>query len=348
MRRSSAVFLIIVALILVVGAAGCGGTANANLAAGDQSPQAILTAALAASEDMTETAGSFDFSLTFDVDTSQMPAEALAFLDEPMVMSGTFAYADDPRAGEFTVALSMAGETMDVGMKLVENKFWLSLLHQWYEAPSEMEELMGRSFEQETQLAEIKTLLDELGIDPVTWFKDLRLVGEEKIDGAAVYHLAGSPDIAKVMADLMGLMQSKEFTSLVDPTGTMSGPMGMEGFLPSADDLQEMQTQLAEVFKDFTIDLWVTTDDSMLRKAAMTLSLVPPAGEETGGFNSMALNASISLQDVDGAVTVEPPASALPFSALEKAMEENPEMFFGPLMGLMGGLGGYGMGTGTY
>jgi hypothetical protein len=341
MRRSSAVLLIIVALMLVIGAAGCGEASKASLAGDDQSPQAILAAAVAASETMTGAAGTFDVTLSFDADTSQMPEEAKAFLEEPIAVSGTFGYADEPRAGDFTVALSMAGESMDVGVKLIENKFWLSMLDQWYEAPAEMEQMMGQSFDQQTQLDEMKALLDELGVDPVTWFKDLRLVGKETLDGADVYHLSGSPDMAKMMTDVLGLMESEEFMGLVDPSGSITGSLGMGELMPSADELQEMQTQLTEMFKEFTIDLWVGTDDSMLRKAAIDLKLMPPAGEETDGFNGIAMQASVSLDGGD-TVKVEPPASALPFSDLEKSMQENPELFFGSLMGLFGGMNDFG------
>jgi len=348
MRRTSTVLLVVVALLLVIGATACGEASQESLAGEDQSPQAIIAATMTASETMTEATGSFDVALTFDADTSDMPDEAKAFVDEPMNVSGTFGYVNEPRAGDFAIKLSLAGETIDVGMKLIENKLWLSMLDQWYEAPAEMEQTMAQSFDQQTQLEELKTLLGELGVDPVTWFKDLRLVGEESIDGADAYHLAGSPDMAKMMADVVGLMQSEEFVNIVDPSGTITQSIGAGELAPSPEDLQEMQTQLSQMLKDFTVDLWVGKEDSMMRKATADLSIVPPAGEETGGLNGIAVKASISLADPEGALEVEPPASALPYGDLEKAMQENPEMFFGPLMGLMGGLGGYGTGGGSY
>jgi hypothetical protein len=101
------------------------------------------------------------------------------------------------------------------------------------------------------------------------------------------------------------------------------------------------------MFKDFTLDLWIGMSDSLLRKATAALTLVPPAGEETGGINGISVNASFSL-DPSGPVTVEPPASALSSEELEKAIQENPELFMGPFMGLMGGQGFGEAGSGTY
>jgi len=143
-------------------------------------------------------------------------------------------------------------------------------------------------------------------------------------------------------------MESEEFIGLIEPSGSMTGSMGLGELMPSADEMQEMQTQLAQMFRDFSVDMWVGKKDSLLRKIAIDLSMVPPAGEDTGGMNGIAMKAWILLGDPGDAVKVDPPASALSFSDLEKAMQDNPEMFMGPFMGLMGGLGGYGMGGSTY
>lgn len=336
MRRSSAVILVIIALMLTVGAAGCGGASVANPTAKDGSPEAILAGAIAACGNMTGAAGSFDFSLSFDVDTSQVPTEALPFLGEPTLVSGTFAYADEPRAGEFAIALSMGGETMDIGMKLIESTFWISVLDQWYEAPPEMERMMDGSFGPGTDWGDLDRLLEELMIDPVTWFKDLRIVGLETVGGEPVHHLVGSPDVAKMMADVIGLFQHGELMGFSDPSGSMNGPMTPGALMPSADELQDMQTQLAQLFEDFTVDLWVSADDLLVRKAALSLRMVPPVGEDTGGLRAMTMNAMVGLDDVNGSVSVKPPASVLPFGALEKALQENPGLFMGPFMGLDG------------
>ncbi len=339
MRRKSAILLAIIALLLTVSIAGCGAASDTDQAAGDGSPESILAAAVAASETMTGAAGTFDLTLSFEADTSEMPADSMSFLAEPMTLSGTFAYSDEPRAGEFNMALSMGEETMNVGIRLLENKLWLALLDQWYEAPPEMEQTLAESSDQQAKLNDLKALLEELGIDPMTWFTDLTLAGEENLDDETVYHLAGSLDATKMMADVVKLMGNEKFMELVDPTGSMSGSMGMEGLVPAADDLEEIQTELAQVFDEFTIELWIAKDDFALRKATMNLRVTPPAGEESMGMTAMTMNAVISLQDVDDSVNVEAPASSLPFSDLEKAIEENPALFLGPFSGLLGGMG---------
>lgn len=348
MRRLS-LLLLAVGLLVALGAAGCGTAAQtagvSPEGSSDLSPEAILSAAVTAAEDMSSAQGSYEFAMSFDVDTSQLPDEALGMVGQPMTVAGTFAYGDEPQAVELTLSMELAGEAMDMGMKLVDDKAWLRVLDQWYEAPAEMTAFMGDPAAQETQAAEVRQMLTDAGIDPMTWMKDLGLVGEETLDGVAVYHLAASPDMAKIMTDLITLMQSEQFTKLLDPTGSAGGMMGAGEFMPGTEELEEMQTQLASMFQNLTADLWIAEEDSMLRKAAIAARMVPPAGEDAEGLNAIDIGATIVLQTVNQPVTVEPPASALPWSEFEKAMQENPGMFMGPFMGAMGGAG---TATGTY
>lgn len=337
MRRLLLSLLVVSALMVVLGAAGCGGAQTAGLSeSADQSPEAILTAAVAAAEDMTSAQGNFEFNISFDVDTSQLPEEAQGLVGQPMTIAGTLAYASDPQAMEFTVAADLLGQTLDMGMKVADDKAWFRFLDQWYEAPAEMQELMGSSAEQDTQMAELQTMLSEAGIDPMTWMKDLRLVGEETLDGVAVYHLAASPDIGKMMTDLLALMQNEQFMGLLDPTGSSGGLMGA-GMMPAPEELQQMEDQLASMFESLVADVWIGVEDSILRQATIEARMVPPAGEDADGLNAINLSATILLQGINQPITVEPPASALPWSEFEKALQENPGLFMG---GLMGGLGG--------
>jgi hypothetical protein len=113
--------------------------------------------------------------------------------------------------------------------------------------------------------------------------------------------------------------------------------MGADMMMPGAEELQEMQDQLASMFEELTADLWIAQEDSLLRKATIAARMVPPEGEDADGLTAIDLAATMLLQEVNQPVTVDPPSSALPWSEFEKAMEENPGMFMGGLMGAFGG-----------
>ena len=336
MRKLSFCALLSLCLLVLLGAVACGSASNEQAAAASATPQAVLTSMMEKTEKISSATGSFDVSLAFDLDSSQVPAEVGALLTKPMAISGSFAQAQESKALELALKLSIGGEEMKVGLKSLGDKFWVSMLDQWYEAPAEMVQgAQLSSFDQEKG-QQILDLAKELGVDPLTWFPDLKL-SDEKLGSENVHHLSGHPDVAKIMADALGLMQSKEFMALLDPSGSLTGVMGMGELLPGPEELQKMQGTAGQLFKDLSLDLWVTKDGSEMRKAVVKGRIVPPA-EEAEGLNAIDLTVTVLLDKYNQPVKVEAPGSALPFSELQKAMQENPEKFLGPLQPLMMGI----------
>jgi hypothetical protein len=291
MRKLLLMIGTIVALLLLVGAAACGGGEQAGgLSPADETPEGILTAAMAATEGMTSAAGDFEVAVSFDVDPAQLPEEAKGFVEEPMTVTGSFAYGDDPQAVDMSLALSMMGETMDFGMRMADSAAWLELGGQWYEAPPEMAQMMGDPAQQESQTADMQQKLTDLGIDPLTWLKDLSLVGEETIEGTTAYHLTGSPDLAKMMTDVLGILQDPEAMKQLDPSGSASEMMGSGALMPSAEDLGEMQQQLASMFQELTADVWIAKESLLPLRFEAAAKIVPPAGEEAMGIDKSQRN----------------------------------------------------------
>ena len=358
MRRYSAILILIVAVALILGAVGCGSSQQAGASqpaqGGAQTPQAVMTGAILAADNMTGASGSFDVTVTLTADASKAPAEMKAFVTNPIKISGTFAGADKPEAADVTLSMQLGGQTIDAALKSSGGKSWLQFGGQWYELPADLLGTGGAASTTSTSqpsMADITKLLSDLGIDPTSWIKDLTMVGEEKIDGAAAYHLKGTPDVAKMMTDVIQLMKSPEFTKLMNPSGattgstdTASAGAGLGSIIPSPDELQKMQTQIAEAFKNFTVEAWVDKAESFLRKATITAHLTPPAGQDSGGVSAVDVSATFSLKNFNQPVSVQAPASSLPITDLEKAIQANPAML-GPLSGLMGLVAG--MGTGS-
>jgi hypothetical protein len=341
MRKTYALLILTAMLLLLLGVAACGGDESKAVSLADESPQGILTATMTATEAMASARGDYKLEVSFEADASQLPAEAQSFIQQPITMAGTFASAIEPVAADMTLALSMAGETMDLGIKMLAEKAWMQFSDVWYEAPAEMMEVMSESTQQQIDPAQLMRVLADAGVDPLTWMKDLRLVDEETLDGTAVYHLAGTPDLAKTMADMSALMQDDEALKSLDPSGAMSEIIGEElmggevSLAPSPEDLQAMQEQLTTVFQSMTVDLWIAKDTMVPAKMTMSARIVPPA-EEAMGLTAIVLAAELSFKDVNKPVSVEAPAEAQPWSVLEKAMEEDPASVLGPLYSIFG------------
>lgn len=368
MKRASTILALVAILLLILGVAACGDGRSQAAGLEDDSPQGILTAAMAAAETMTSATGTFAVDVTFDADTAQMPAEAKAFVEEPMSISGTLAYGSEPQAADMTLSLSLAGEALNAGIKMLDDKGWMQLGGQWYEAPPELSDMMGgpkadaAAADQAAKMAQMKQALTAAGIDPLTWIKDLRLVGEEKVDGVDAYHLAGAPDLTKIIVDVMAMLQNPEAMKTLDPSGSLSGLMGgVPGGAASGSSeglgaaglgvdpsmLLQMQQQITAMFQSLTADVWIAKDDLMMLRFTAGAKIVPPAGEDSGGLSGITLDMDVTLQDHNQAVTVAAPAGAKPFSALEEAMEKDPASILGPLGGILGMTGGMGFGDAT-
>ncbi len=144
------------------------------------------------------------------------------------------------------------------------------------------------------------------------------------------------------MTDLLALMNSEEFMSLVDPSNSMTDTDGCGSLLPSMEDIQEIQGQLNQMLRDFHHRPVGRQERTLLRKVAVELNMVPPADEEVDGLNGIALKALLKLDD-PGKVESGRTPSARPFEANSKRpLKITPEMFMGPFMGILGGFGGFG------
>ncbi len=256
-------------------------------------------------------------------------------------MSGTFAFSDDPQAAEATINASIAGQTIPVGLKAVDDKVWIQFMGQWYEVPADM---MGTgtagatsTTAKQADMAGVLQALTAAGVDPTTWMIDLKVVGEDSIDGTPTYHLSGSIDMNKIMTDVMKLMQDKTIQGMLPSVG--SGVMGTTGSsitMPSQEELQGLGSQLGAMFKSVTLDMWIAKDTYQFRQVELNASIVPPAGQDAQGINGITLKAAISVAPATTPLTVTPPADAKPFSELEKSLGALQGLFSGVLGGVTG------------
>ncbi len=347
MRRQLIAPLIVVALVLALGLvlAGCG-TAPQNAGAGDdQTPAGILAASMEATSNITSAKANFDLSVSFDLDKTKVPADELSFVGQPMQVSGQLTFASQTRALDLTVDASLSGKAMNFGAKLVGDKLFLSVAGKWYEAPAEMMQTLGGSTSQTTTTIDVQKMLTDAGINPATWMKNVTMVGEETLDGVAVYHLEAAPDLTAIANDVFKLLQSGQFSGMMGQTNAAAGT---NGGLPGLQSLDGLETQLPEMFRNLKADLWVAEDGLTVMKASLGAQIVPPAGQDSGGINAINLSLTLAMKDVNQPVSVVAPASAESWDALQKALQADPSLL-GPL-GTLGGaaLGGAGLdGTAT-
>jgi hypothetical protein len=336
LKRLLIVLSIIAALMILLSAAGCGTASQSASLAGDETPEGILAASMDAATNISSAQADFDLTVSFNVEESQLPEEAAAFVSEPMTVSGHMAFASEPQAIDLALEASLAGEPMQIALKATGNKAYMGMGDQWYEAPAEMQQT---ATSMPTDSEEMQTMLTSLGLDPSTWMKGVTMVGEESLDGADVYHLQATPDLAAMVADMFKLMQSEQFSTMMGQATGSTDVSGAAGTMPALDGLEEMQQQLPEMFKNLKAEVWVDKASLNPVKISFSADIVPPAGEDAAGLNGVSIAMTLSLKEINQPVTVEAPASPKSWDEFMTDIQADPSLL-GPLGSLLaGGLG---------
>ncbi len=323
----TAALLVIAVIGLAV--AGCGDAQSA-AKAGPTTPEGILSQAMMAGTPISNATGQFDVSLAVNGDPTTMPAETKAMLAQPITLTGTFSGSEKPMACDISMTAALAGQNIPLGLKMTDGKAWIQFMGTWYEAPAQMMTAMSTATtDSSTTSDSLLQILKTAGIDVNTWITGLKLVGEDDLDGTKAYHLSGTVDVNKVVADAMKISQDKSLQSVI-PGMDALGSTGTSLALPTGTDMADIQKQLGTMFQTFTVDVWITKDDYQVRQAAINATMVPPAGEDAQGIKDVTLKMNFSMAPSDAAVTVTPPVGARPYSELQSAL--------GALSGLFGGM----------
>jgi hypothetical protein len=326
MRRWSQVLVSLLAVVLPLGAAACGmGAASAG--PNGETAEELLAQVFVSSYDLTAATATYDLSMELDLDLGDVPAEAQQIaqsLMSGMRMSGTFAYADQPLAMQYTVNLDFMGQNMATGLTILGDSAWVNYDGRWYTAPAELMQTTEAGTAQTEDAAQIQQLFLSLGMDPMTWLKGAKIAGEETLDGTAVIHVAVSPDVGKMFSDLVRLMQDPRFMALLSPGESLEAQQS----LPTTEELAEAQAMMEDSFKDVAVDLWVGREDYIPRKVTLTGRMVVPAEAAAEGLNGADLSATILLANVNQVPFIQAPFLPQPYEALEQILAQDP---YGPM-----------------
>jgi hypothetical protein len=314
LRRYATILMVaLVAIALVV--SGCGNEKkdeSSSSAPVDLSAQEIFDKTMAASSDITSMTATMDMELAMKMAASASPDPSTALLTQgPITMSGDLAGSAEPAAGEGTINVSLGGQSMQFGFKLVDDQMYLDYMGTWYEAPADaMKELNTQ--QQQMKSTDPLALLKEMGVDPSTWASEMTVVGTEEVAGVDTYHVKVDVDTTAMITDVLKMMQSPEVTKAL---GDSAADLGDVSSLSDAD-----LAQMKEIFKSATLDVWSQTDTFYPRKMAIAVEIVPPA-DESGGLESMTMTMDLVYDTVNEPVTVEAPADAKPWKELQPALE---------------------------
>ena len=314
MRRYATILMVaLVAVALIV--SGCGnekkdeGSSSTPV---DLSAQEIFDKTMAASSDITSMTATMDMELAMKMAAGASPDPSTAMLTQgPITMTGDLAGSVEPAAGEGTINVSLGGQSMQFGFKMVDDQMYLDYMGTWYKVPPDAMKELGAQQEQ-MKTTDPLAILKDMGVDPSTWASEMTVVGTEEVAGVETYHVKVDVDTVTMITDVLKMMKSPQVTEAL---GDSAADLG------DVSDLSEQDlAQMKDVFKSATLDLWSQTDTFHPRKMAVAVEIVPPA-EEAGGLESMTVTMDLVYESINEPVTVEAPADAKPWKELEPALE---------------------------
>lgn len=263
---------------------GCGGTANA-----ESDPQALLEETFGVEGGVDS--GVLDLALSASSDRPG-GGSLTAALEGPFETRGP----EQPPLTDVEVSLKAlgGGEDIDIdgGLTITEDAAFVSFGGQSYAVDDATFQTFAEEFANSAadrnQGAAGGTLLEEFGIEPSEWLTDVSNKGIEQIGGVETVHISGSPDVARIIADVVAL----------DPTGDALGTLGAE--------------QLADSVGAASIDLYTGADDKILRRLDLAIAFTDTAA--SGG--ELDLTLSIGIADVNQEQTIEAPPNPRPLGEL--------------------------------
>lgn len=301
---------------VAVGLAGCGGGGD------DESVRTLLDQA-------------FDRPIPSAIVTVDVEVQVKGIdeLGDPLrlQLTGPYRSSGDQRipAFDWDVSFAGGGQTITGGLLSTSDNVFVNFQGTDYEIGADAIRAFNADLARSAREGEGRTLA-QFGIDPASWLNEAEDKGDETVAGVETTHVKAKVDVAKMLDDL---------NTLIDRAGT-----AVPGSAPPPKLTEEQQEDVEEVVGEPTLDVYVGTDDKVVRRLSATLDLdVPEASRESvGGIEGGAISFSIEFADVGGPVEIAAPRSARPIEELTSQLGGLPSLGGGGNNPGRGGGGGEG------
>lgn len=279
-----------IALTVAISLAACGSD-NSN----DEDPQQVLDATFDNQESVDS--GVLDISFSVHAEGGDDAGSLDASLGGPF-QSGDGGAPQFDLSVEADVDSSLQQFSADAGLVSTGEQAFVSFQDTDYEVPSQLFDQFEQGFLQaEGQQGDQGNLLSSLGIDPSNWLTDLSNDGTEDVEGTETIHISGQADVPDLVADVKQIVENVPQAAARIDAGQLSQLDQLTGIVESAD-----------------FDIYSGEDDDVLRKLEANLELNPP--DAAGGAESISVNFTVTLSDLNESQTISAPANAQPLSTL--------------------------------
>lgn len=286
--------MLAIAIFVPAVVAGCGGGSSSN----DEDPQKVLDETF--NNPTKITSGNLDISVSGSAQGDQ-GGDFSASISGPFQTDPN----DDTVPPQLDLTANVSGSSggpsisFDGSLIATKDNAYVEYQDQAYEVGTDAFTQFTQAYAQSAKQNQSQSSgnpFSQFGIDPSTWLTNVTNEGTTDVDGTEAIQIHGDADVGQIVSDLQKVSQQ---------TGSSSTPQ----ITPQQLDQVESSVQ------DASIDVYSSTDDHLLSKLALSLSIAPPA--DTGAtVSSVDVDFSIALSDVNEPQTITAPSNAKPLSDL--------------------------------
>ncbi|HET9719182.1 MAG TPA: hypothetical protein VFP55_03805 [Solirubrobacteraceae bacterium] len=249
-------------------------------------------------------------------------------------------------ASDFTVAISAQGHTGSLSILSTGTKGYVTMSGVSYQLPASSFQKLESSFSSIASsgggASSRSGALSKLGINPLDWLDNPRVVGSGTVGGTQTTHIRASVNVPALLRDLSKFMQKAASLGV-------SGTSGLSRGLSAAT-----QQRVAGEVQKASFDVWTGNSDKTIRRLQVGLRL-PVSGQVStalGGLSTAGLGLSLQYSQINQPQTITPPTRVQPYgifssklTALLRAVESG--IASGSLGSTSSGTGSTGSGTST-
>jgi hypothetical protein len=216
--------------------------------------------------------------------------------------------ADDPTSfPQFDltakVSASGAGQSFDFdgGLVTTKDNAYVEYQGQAYEVGTTLYRQFLQGYRKSQRQAEAEggedaeSFFKRFDVDPTTWLTNLSNEGTTDVDGTETIHISGDANVPQILSDIEKIARQ---------TG------GGQASIP-----QDQLDQVESAIKTASIDVYSGTDDKLLRKLALNLTVEPSEGADSQ-VSSVEGQFSVTVSDVNEPQTITAPSGAKSISDL--------------------------------
>ena len=313
MRKPFMVVVVALLLATALAAAGCGtsssGSSTSSATAGGMTAAQIMAKSQHA---MTKvSSASFTADVAMKVSSAGGSAQAMVLGQQPLVVhaEGKASGKGAAEAAAVAMTLKAGGQNLALGVKAVHKKVWVQFGGKWYVAPAS--KTKSKTSSTSSASADPAKVVSGLGIDPQNWTKSTTVTAE-KLDGVAVYHVVTTADTAKLISDLVKVLNAP---GLSTAAGSGAAALNQLKGKDSAQ-LKTLEKSLASASAEF----WIDAGTFDLRQGKIDAKLRFGSGASTQGVSGLGIGVSYTLSGFNEPVKVVAPAHALPLKKLTSGL----------------------------